>query len=100
MDDNTVSLLLRLAVCAALSIPAGSRAQVAQTGRANVDHLKREYLECDRTASTTVQARDDVMRCSVVAQALLVSGFDSDLNRLIAWWQREKDRTPQAVSPP
>jgi hypothetical protein len=62
----------------------------AEVRRADVPTLKATYLDCDRHASERLLDQGEVMRCSQVAEALLVRVFKGDFNQLMAWWNTEK----------
>lgn len=55
------------------------------------EDLKEVYLECDRMASTTLLDSSTAALCSVVAQRLLVIGFDGRAEALLAWWRQAVD---------
>jgi hypothetical protein len=62
----------------------------AELRRADITTLKATYLDCDRHASERLLDQGEVMRCSQVAEALLVRVFKGDFNQLLAWWNAEK----------
>jgi len=86
---NTVrpaaALLLALAaVCArAQPLPAEPAPSIAA--------LKRQYLECDRQASTQRLDWTTASHCSIVSEQLLQRGFAGDFDRLLAWWREARD---------
>jgi hypothetical protein len=53
----------------------------------NIAALKRQYLECDRQASTQRLDWAAASHCSIVSEQLLQRGFAGDFNRLLAWWR-------------
>jgi hypothetical protein len=64
----------------------------------SADDLKRMYLACDLSASTTGLPMSDVMRCSMVSEELKQRVFGNDFDRLLAWWRIHRRDPRERVS--
>ena len=81
---------------AALAAPAAADPMKASVAALSLDSLKTTYLRCARASSEAVLDDATFQRCATVADELLKRGFDGDFDRMIAWWQMEKQRFAQA----
>jgi hypothetical protein len=90
-------------VCLVLHVPFAcaqtsslSESSFAKTLAA--DDLKRLYLACDLSASTTGIPMSDVMRCSIVSEELKQRVFGNDFDRLLAWWRIHRHDARERLS--
>jgi hypothetical protein len=61
--------------------------------------LEREYLACDRKATTRKLSAHEAHACSLIAEALLQSVFEGDSERLLAWWRITRKGPMPATGP-
>jgi hypothetical protein len=93
MTAADATRLRRLAIAAALAAvwPAVSgHPQQTPAPAPSVEQLKRVYLDCDLLASQRMLDRLGMAHCSIVSEQLLKTGFDGDLDQLLAWWRQAR----------
>jgi hypothetical protein len=86
---GTALLLALAAVCV-------SAQPVSADHEPNIAALKRQYLECDRQASTQRLDWTTASHCSIVSEQLLQRGFAGDFGRLLAWWREARNAADAA----
>lgn len=89
------------ALCAAACVATAAvyaQPPAAACKPAPIEQLKAAYLAC---ADHTARHRMDealAQHCGAIGEQLKQRAFDGDFDRLIAWWQRERDAaTPLAA---
>ena len=83
---------MRHSTCIVLGLLACLPAHGTQSD--NLEGLKTAYLACDRAATQRRLTTAEAMECSVIAEQLLRSGFNGDLDRLLAWWESARTAQP------
>lgn len=56
----------------------------------SVPKLKALYLDCNDRAAATVLDIGTAAECSMIAEELLVRGFQGNFNELLGWWRSTK----------
>lgn len=95
------SLLRGAVAAAALAIAAGpgGAQPAAVAAPPTLDQLQAAYLECDRRSARDVLDFASAVQCSIVSEQLLQRGFGGDLDRLLAWWRRERTSQVPVTTP-
>ena len=83
-----------VAMLLAMAPPSATPAEVPSAG--DIAELKRQYLACDRQATTRRLSLGEAHVCSLVAEALLQREFEGDFERLLAWWRSRRQSTSPA----
>ena len=61
-------------------------------GHVSLDQIESQFWDCDYAVMRGTFDFADAERCSAVYELLKAKKFNSDFNRFLKWWHKNKDR--------
>lgn len=93
-------MALIIAVGFAMLVPnASAQPDRSHLASLSLAELQAVYLECDQLATRAFLDGATAAECSLVAQELLVRGFDGNFDRLLEWWRAARKEQAEPAEP-